>query len=197
MNSFRRKKDSFYVILKREYSFRWDSNSRSMGYEANSLPLSYLTRWWMGIKVAYIKSQIVCLQINQVYSIVTKWQIVNNIEQKCYVKTAATLALASTDHRCLLDKNVTRILPQEGILSVLKKIFFSSQNELKICEWRHVIIIGNRRSLLINIATFFRVCLGVIRVKKSVQWLLVKTLRSEKVVTVRKLEVGLNFDSIV
>ena len=51
-----------------------------MDYEVNSLPLSYPICWWMGIKVAYIKSQIVCLQINQVYAIVTKWQIVNNLE---------------------------------------------------------------------------------------------------------------------
>ena len=42
---FSEEKDSFYMILKRKYmySFRWDSNPRSMDYEANSLPLSYLT----------------------------------------------------------------------------------------------------------------------------------------------------------
>ena len=67
----------------------------------------------MGIKVAYIKSQMVCLQINQVYAIFTKLQIVNN-------KIAATLTLASTE--CLFDKNVTRKLQQERILSVLKKL---------------------------------------------------------------------------
>ncbi len=40
----------------KEYSFRRDSNPRSTDYEANALPLSYLTRWRMGIKVAYISS---------------------------------------------------------------------------------------------------------------------------------------------
>ncbi len=40
------------------------------------LPLSYLNCWWMGIKVVYINSQIVCLKINQVCAIVTKLQIV-------------------------------------------------------------------------------------------------------------------------
>ncbi len=35
-------------------SFCRDSNPRSsMGCEANDLPLSYLTCWWMGIKIAY------------------------------------------------------------------------------------------------------------------------------------------------
>ncbi len=58
-----------YVILKRKYSFRWDSNPRSMGCEANDLPLSYLTCWWMGIKIAYIKYKRRCLQIDQVYAI--------------------------------------------------------------------------------------------------------------------------------
>ncbi len=40
----------------------------------------------MGIKVSYIKSHIVCLQINQVYAIVTKLQIVNNFEQNAVQK---------------------------------------------------------------------------------------------------------------
>ena len=40
---FSEEKDSFYAILKRKYSFRRDSNPRSMGCEANDLPLSYLT----------------------------------------------------------------------------------------------------------------------------------------------------------
>ncbi len=81
ISSFWRKKDSFYVILKRKYSFRRDSNPRSMGCEETDLPLSYLTCWWMGIKIAYIKYKSRCLQINQVYAIVIKWQIVNNFEQ--------------------------------------------------------------------------------------------------------------------
>ena len=68
-------KDSFYVILKRKYSFRRDSNPRSIGCGANDLPLSYLTCWWMSIKVAHIKYKIIlcCLQINQAYAIVIKW----------------------------------------------------------------------------------------------------------------------------
>ncbi len=40
----------------------------------------------MGIKVAYIKSQIVCLQFNQVYAIAIKSQIVNNFEQNAVQK---------------------------------------------------------------------------------------------------------------
>ncbi len=85
MNSFRRKNDSFYVIPKRKYSFRRDSNPRSMNYEANSLPLIYLTCWWMFIKVD-IKSQIVYKSTRQVYAIVTKWHIVNNFEQNAVQK---------------------------------------------------------------------------------------------------------------
>ena len=85
------------IKVKRKYSFRRDLNPRSMDYRANSLPLSYLTYWWMGIKVAYIKYQIVCLQINQVYTIVTKWHYCEQFRTKCCVKIVATLALATTD----------------------------------------------------------------------------------------------------
>ncbi len=93
---FSEEKDSLYVLLKRKYSFCQDSNHRSMDYEANSLPLNYLTCWWMGINVAKIKYQIVCLQINQAYAIVTKWQILNNFEQNA-VKKPAILTLATSD----------------------------------------------------------------------------------------------------
>ena len=89
------KKDSFYVILKRKYSFRQDSNPRSMGCEANDLPLSYLTCWWMGIKIAYIKDKIRCF----CQSGIRNCHKVPNCEQfrtKCCVKISATLKLAST-----------------------------------------------------------------------------------------------------
>ena len=128
MNSFRRNKDSFYVILNRKYSFRRYSNPRSMDYEAHSLPLSYLTCWWIGIKVAYIKSQIICLQINEVYAIVTKWQIANNLEHNAVQKKSNI-----SFHRCLFDKNETRKLQQEGIVSVFNKIFFR-----RIMNWNFV-----------------------------------------------------------
>ena len=67
MSSFWRKKDSFYVILKRKYSFGQDSNPRSMDNGANST--TTLSDLLMNghIKVAYIKCQIPCL-----YAIVTK-----------------------------------------------------------------------------------------------------------------------------
>ncbi len=99
MNSFRGKMDSFYVILKRKYSFRRDSNPQSMDYEANSLPLSFLTSWWMGVKVEYYQVQ------NSLFakqpSLRNCHELTStNCEQfrtKCCVKIAATLTLASTD----------------------------------------------------------------------------------------------------
>ena len=99
MNSLRRKRIRSTWYLKRRYSFRRDSNHRSMDNEANSLPLSYLICWWMGTKVAYIRSRIVCLQINQVYAIVTNVTMTNceQCRTKCCAKIAATLTLASTD----------------------------------------------------------------------------------------------------
>ncbi len=53
---FWRKKDSFSAILKREYSFRRDSNPRSMDYEANSLYTTELSDLLMNghNKIAYI-----------------------------------------------------------------------------------------------------------------------------------------------
>ena len=80
-------KGTFYVILKRRYSFCWDLNPRFMDYTRRTLYRWTFWLWiWMGLKVAYIKYQIVCLQINQVYTIVTKWQIVNKFEQNATQK---------------------------------------------------------------------------------------------------------------
>ena len=128
---FRRKKDSLYAILKRKYNFSGDSKPRSMEYEANPVPLSYLTCCWMGIKVAYIRSQIVCLQINQVYAIVTKWQIMWIISNKMLWKNRSNIY--TSFHICLFGKNMTRKLQQEGILSGFFYVS-SSENELKFCD---------------------------------------------------------------
>ncbi len=43
-------------------------------------------------------------------------------------------------HICLFDKYVTRKLQQEEILSVLKKFFFLSENELKFCDVRLLLL---------------------------------------------------------
>ncbi len=120
LSSFQRQNDSFYVILKRTYSFHRDSNPWSVDYEANSLPLSYLTCWWMSIKVAYIKSQIVyksinCTQLSQNDKLWTIWN-------KMLHKNSSNINISY--HRCLFHKHVTRMLQQEGILSILKRIFF-------------------------------------------------------------------------
>ncbi len=72
-----------------------------------------------------------------------------NCEQfqtKCCVKISATLTLPSLRLTCLFDKNVPRMLQQEGILSVLKNIF--SRVKWVAILLRQVIIIENRRSLL-------------------------------------------------
>ena len=68
----------------------------------------------MDIKVAYIKYEICCLQINQVYAIVT---IVNNFERNAG-KNSSNINISF--YTCLFDKNVPVMLQQEGILSVLK-----------------------------------------------------------------------------
>ncbi len=143
MSSFRRKKDLFYVILKMKYSFRRDSNPRSMGCEASDLPLSHLTCWWMGIKIAYIKYTISCLQFIQVYAIVINYKLWT-ISNKMLCKNISKINISF--HTCLFDKNVPRMLQQEGILSVLK-ILFSRVKWVEIL-WRQVIIIENQRSLL-------------------------------------------------
>ncbi len=75
------KKKSLYVILKRKYRFR-DSNPRSMDYESNTLPLSYLACWWLhGHKSSVYQVQNTLFKINQVYAVVTKGTILNNFEQ--------------------------------------------------------------------------------------------------------------------
>ena len=76
------------------YSFHLDSNPPSMDYGAYSLPLRYLTRN--------------CHKMTNC----------EQIRTKCCVKIAATLALGVFS--CLFDKNVTRMLQKEEILSVLK-----------------------------------------------------------------------------
>ena len=93
-------KDSFYVILKRKDSFCQHSNPRLMDYEANPLPLSYLTcSWWMDMNLAYIKHQI-CLYTNQSsVRIVTKWEIVNNLEQNAVIWACCN----GTAYRVIID----------------------------------------------------------------------------------------------
>ncbi len=148
-----------------------------MDYEANSLPLSYLTRWWIGIKVAYIKSWIVCLQINQVYAIVTKWQIVNNFEQMM-CKNSSNINISF--HRCLFDKNVARKLQQERIPDVLKNI--------SVGKWENFVTSGyyywNSTKLVVSINSHILLCMSCCYTCEksyiSVQWLFVKTLRSKK-----------------
>ena len=166
-------------MLKRKYTFRRDSNPRSVDYEANSLPLSCLTRWWTGIKVAYInfKSQIVGLQNNTPLS---KMTIVNNFEQNgrlckkssnIYVTT-----LASTE--CLYDKNVTKTSQQEFW------VFFFSENGLKFCDVRLLLLNWKETKLIVSINSRILLCLcwGYTYEKSStsVQWLFVKSLRSGK-----------------
>ena len=117
-------------------TFRRNSNPRSMDFEANSLPLSYPTCWWMGIKEAYIKSQIICLEINQVYAFVTKWQNWTKWNK-----------INISFRRCLFDKKCGKKVTKKGGSWVFWKIFFSSENELTFCDVR-LLLIGNRRSLL-------------------------------------------------
>ncbi len=100
----------------------------------------------MGIKVAYIKNQIVCLQINQVYAQLSqKWQNSEQFRTKCCVlKIVATLTLASTD--VFLIKMWQESYNRRESWVFEKKI---------VGKWvkilRHqVIIIENRRSLLLQ-----------------------------------------------
>ncbi len=107
------------MILKKKYSFRRDSNLRSMHY-GRAL---YRYAIWIDDEVAYIRCQIPCLQVNQVYAIiVTKWQVVNNFEQML-CKNSSNINISF--HWRVFDKNVTRMLQQEGILSILKKNILS------------------------------------------------------------------------
>ena len=48
--SFLKRRFLFWVMPLSKCSFRRDSNPWSMDYWANSLPPSYLTCWWIGIK---------------------------------------------------------------------------------------------------------------------------------------------------
>ena len=98
-SSFRRKKDSFYVILKRKYSFHWDLNPDLW------ITRQTLYRWatWLADKWTYgHKSSIYQVQnilfTNQ--SGVHNCRKMTNYEQfwtKWCVKIAATLTLAPTD----------------------------------------------------------------------------------------------------
>ena len=72
MTSFRRKKDSLCVMMKRKYSFLLNLNPRSMNYEANSPLLSYLTCWWMGIKLVYKSSVRNCQKMTNCVQFRTK-----------------------------------------------------------------------------------------------------------------------------
>ena len=95
-----------------------DSNPQYMDYETNSLSLSYLTFWWMGIKVAYIESQI-CLFTNQssIRNCLKMANCEHAISNKMLCKNSSNINISF--HRCFFDTNVTRKLQQQRILSVL------------------------------------------------------------------------------
>ncbi len=142
MSSFRRKKDSIYVILKTKYSFRWESNPRSMGCEASDLPLSHLTCWWMGIKnsVFQVHNTLFTSQ-----SGIRNCHKMTNCEQfrtKCCVKISATLTLAST-HVFLIRMCQECYNRRESWVFY----FFPRVKWVEIL-WRQFIIIENRRNLL-------------------------------------------------
>ena len=93
----------------------------------NSLPLSYLTCWWIDIKVAYIKYQILCLQIIKCMHLLQNdklWTISN----KMLYQNSNNINISY--HRCLSDKKMRRNLQQEVILCVLKK----KENKLTFCD---------------------------------------------------------------
>ena len=87
----------------------------------------------MGIKVAIGVYQVSnTLFTNQ--SALRNCHQMKNCEQfrtKYCVNIAAILTLATTH---VFDKNVTKMLQQEGILGVLKKYIVWSENELKFCD---------------------------------------------------------------
>ncbi len=88
-----------------------------------------------------------------------------------------SLLLQSRTQMSLFDKNVTRMLQQEGILGVLKNRPKMCCNFLTSCYY----YCKSTKACCTIIATFFRVCRGVIHVKNHLdRWLFVKTLRSDK-----------------
>ncbi len=74
-----------------------------------------------------IKSQIACLQINQVYAIVTKWQIVNNFEKN---ETKQTRTPQQKKKENKTEKNTTHktnnIQNKHIIMWYYAKLFSSS-----------------------------------------------------------------------
>ncbi len=116
MSSFWKKK-SFYVILKREHNF----SIHGLRDELSTAELSVLL-------MNRHKSSVLYQVLNTLF---TNQSSVRNCHKmtkcelfrtKCCVKIALTLTLATTD---VLLINVTRMLQQDGILSVLKNIFFA------------------------------------------------------------------------
>ncbi len=136
MSSFRRKKDSFYVILKWKYSFRRDSNPRFMDYESNSLPLTKRPDLLMnGHKSSIGLYQLQNMLLTNQSGVRNCHKLTNceHFRTKCSAKMAETLTLAST--LCRFEQNVPRMLK-------------SSENDLKFCDVRLGLLIENRRSSL-------------------------------------------------
>ncbi len=120
------------------------------------LPPSYLTCWWMGIKLADIKYQILCLQINQVYAIVAELQIVNN-SNTILCKNSSNINISSY-HRCLFDKKMWQECCNRSKCSKIYKEMSWSSVTSCFYYWKST-------KLFVSIGTFFCVCLGVIHVK--------------------------------
>ncbi len=94
MSSFRRKKDSFYVILKRKYSFRRDSPIHGLRSELFTTELPDLLMNGHKNSVYQVHNKLFTI-----HSGIRNCHKMTNCDQfrtKCCVKISATLTLAST-----------------------------------------------------------------------------------------------------
>ena len=114
--------------------------------------LSYLTCWWLGIKLAYIKYKKLCLQINRPYAIVRKW-LTEQFRTKCFVKIAATL----TFDIYLFDKNMKKMLHIRRETRVSREWGINSKWKFhtRLIQLYHRTITRFELGPLIQVGTFF------------------------------------------
>ena len=204
MISFRRKKDSFYVILKKKYSFRRDSNPpiHRLRGEPSTTGLSDLLM--NGHKISIISStkcfvykSIKYTQLSENANCEQFWiRIKFKFKKNKSVKLAAMLTLGSTDVFLIKKKDTSG-----GNPGCSKKNYFPLKMSQNFLTWFYYYLKSTKHVESINGYILLCMCLWhTYEISStSVRWLFLKTtLEWLKVGPVRKLEgCTLNLKSIV
>ncbi len=132
-----------------------------------------LMNWF---KLAFFKYKNLCLLMNRPHAIVTKWLIVNNFEQNGVQKNSINVNIR---YRYIVNKKYDKNVTSGGKPECFH---FFTINELKCLDFILLLLKSTKHVASTNAYIISCMCLGYLCeiLSRSVRWLLVKTLWSDK-----------------